>query len=174
MKYLVLLTMVSFVSVCVLVASSDLDQLKQDLRIADWTDRGDSEDADSLSPAAAMGDDAASWQGGDLVLMKFGATWCPPCRMVDQELKTLAKSDLPVKIRKIDIDKRPDLARKHNISSIPRLILLEGGREIGDLTGYRSADQLNDWINSNASSQALAGEKRSAAPSVVVANPFVQ
>ena len=174
MKYLVLLTVVSFACVCALVASADLDDLKRDLKIADWTSHEDADEADDFPVSDSDIDPALASGGPQLVLMKFGAHWCPPCRMIDKELKVLGQSDVPVEIRKVDVDKRQDLARKYGVTSIPRLILLEDGREVGDLTGYRSAEELTDWIKDSASSAALAGKKRSAGPSVVHANPFFQ
>ncbi len=174
MKYLVLLTIVSFVSVCALVAFSDLEDVKRDLEIADWSGQNESDQMDALQQPGGGELDGSSAAAPELVLMKFGANWCPPCRMVEKELKTLERSDLPLTIRKVDIDARPDLARQYNVSGIPRLILLEGGREVGDLTGYRSADALTDWIQDSASPAALAGKKRSAGPAVVKANPYIQ
>jgi thiol-disulfide isomerase/thioredoxin len=174
MKYLVLLTVISFASVCALVAFADLDEVKRDLAIADWSDRTESAERDDSGQTGGAEFSGSTGEAPELVLMKFGANWCPPCRMVEKELKTLERSRLPVTIRKIDIDARPDLARQYNVSGIPRLILLEDGREVGDLTGFRTADQLTDWITDSASPAALAAEKRSGRPAVVKANPFVQ
>lgn len=94
--------------------------------------------------------------------------------MIDKELRTLGRTDLPVEIKKINVDERPGLASQYDVSSIPRLILLQDGRKIGDLVGYRSADQLTDWIEESASSEALAAKKRESGPTVVHSNPFFQ
>ncbi|OYP28994.1 hypothetical protein CGZ80_25635 [Rhodopirellula sp. MGV] len=135
---------------------------------------GDSESAEVTSASHQVDpfDDAESGSSG-LVLMKFGAPWCPPCRMVDKELVDLAKANLPVEVRKIDVDHRQDLADQYDVSSIPRLILKEDGEVIGDLVGYQSAAQLEAWIRDNASQEALSASNEPKLPTVY-ANPFMK
>jgi len=82
-----------------------------------------------------------------LVLMKFGATWCGPCRRVDRELDRLARTATGLEIVRVDVDERPDLARQYNVSGIPHLILLRGGETLDTLVGYRSAADLQRWAN---------------------------
>ena len=103
----------------------------------------------------------------NVVLMKFGATWCPPCRKIDRELKELDRMGLPLTIKKIDIDEQPRLAERYRIGSIPRLILLRDGRKIGDKTGFMTSTELSDWIEKKASVRAGSAPK-----SQVRSNPF--
>ncbi|TWT74382.1 thioredoxin family protein [Allorhodopirellula solitaria] len=82
-----------------------------------------------------------------LVLVKFGATWCPPCREVDRELEALS-GQLPadVEVLKIDVDESPELAQRYGISSIPVLMLVREGNILDDEIGYMSGDKIQDWI----------------------------
>ncbi|SMP65387.1 thioredoxin [Neorhodopirellula lusitana] len=82
-----------------------------------------------------------------LVLVKFGATWCGPCRQVDAELNSLNAS-LPadVEVLKIDVDENPELAQQYQISSIPRLMLVRNGSIVDDKVGYMSEADLQSWI----------------------------
>ena len=81
------------------------------------------------------------------VLVKFGAEWCPPCRMIEKELDTLARMPSEhVSIVKIDIDKNQELARHYQVSSIPHLFLFQDGKEVGSVRGYRNCEQLKVWI----------------------------
>ena len=82
-----------------------------------------------------------------LVLVKFGATWCGPCRSVDKELKSLA-GQLPadVEVLKIDVDENPDLAQEFQITGIPRMMLVRSGEVLADETGYMSQAELQSWI----------------------------
>jgi thioredoxin len=79
------------------------------------------------------------------VLVKFGATWCGPCRAVDAQLTQVAHCG-PARVVKIDVDSRPDLARHYGITAIPRMLLFKDGKVVGDRTGYASADDLRSWI----------------------------
>lgn len=96
-----------------------------------------------------------------LVLVKFGATWCGPCRSVDEELASLS-GELPsdVEVLKIDVDDNPELAQEFQITGIPRILLVRSGEILDDKTGYMSKSQLQSWI----------GEHRA---SVVQENPYV-
>ncbi len=82
----------------------------------------------------------------DLVLIKFGATWCPPCREVEKELDSLEPEKLGVKIVKVDTDERTDLSKKYQIDSIPHLMLVRGGKSLSEMRGSQSASQLTQWI----------------------------
>ena len=83
-----------------------------------------------------------------LILVKFGATWCPPCRDVDRELTNLA-DQLPadVEVLKIDVDENPELAQRYDISSIPKLLLVRNGETLAEEIGYMSGDKIQSWID---------------------------
>ena len=81
------------------------------------------------------------------VLVKFGAPWCGPCRMLDGELTKLAGSG-PAQVVKIDVESQPELAGHYGVSAIPRLLLFQNGKVVGDRTGYASAAELRSWIES--------------------------
>ncbi len=82
----------------------------------------------------------------DLVLVKFGANWCGPCREVEKELDSLDAEKLGVKIVKIDVDERPELSQQFNVRGIPHLMLVRNGKTLQERTGYHSADELSRWI----------------------------
>ena len=79
------------------------------------------------------------------VLVKFGATWCGPCRAVDGELTRLSGAG-PWQVVKIDVDSHRDLARHYGVTAIPRMLLFKNGKVVADRTGYASADYLRSWI----------------------------
>ncbi|NQV91883.1 thioredoxin family protein [Candidatus Woesearchaeota archaeon] len=61
-----------------------------------------------------------------ITLTKYGATWCPPCKMMKPVLKELRKIHPTWKIIEIDIDQNEKLADKENIQSVPTLIFSDG------------------------------------------------
>jgi len=69
-------------------------------------------------------DDVLETDHGDhLAVVKFGATWCPPCRMVDAAISRLhAGGKLPaVRFYEADIDHEPELGERFGIRSLPTL-----------------------------------------------------
>ncbi len=77
-----------------------------------------------------------------LVMVDFNATWCKPCRDLDNRTWKDPKvqawlRDMTVAI-KIDVDKHKDLARKYKAPPIPVLVFLKpDGTEVGRILGYR-------------------------------------
>lgn len=85
--------------------------------------------------------------GSKLVVVKFGATWCGPCRAVDKELAALS-GQLPadVEVLSIDVDDNPELAERYQISSIPKLMLVRDGKILAEQIGGMSGKQIQNWI----------------------------
>lgn len=71
------------------------------------------------------------------VVIDFYAPWCGPCKMVAPILEEIAKERSDIKIVKIDVDEEPDLARSHNVMSVPTLVLYQGGEVIKTWVGLR-------------------------------------
>lgn len=97
--------------------------------------------------------DRLIWDKG-LVLVKFGADWCGPCRKVVPELQRIAEQNTgKLTVLTVDVDKERRLAEKHNVGSIPRLLLFRNGAQIDDWTGYQSAAQIQQGIERAIASQ---------------------
>ncbi len=85
------------------------------------------------------------------VLVKFGADWCGPCRMLDPELDQFSKkAQGRVAVIRVDVASHPDLARHYGVSSIPRLLLFRDGQVLADRVGYVDHQHLQDWVTSYA------------------------
>jgi len=83
------------------------------------------------------------------VLVKFGAPWCGPCRMLDPELDKLAMSGR-VNVVRIEVGQHPDLAQHYGVRAIPRLLLFDHGNVLADRVGYADYKQLQSWVAQHA------------------------
>lgn len=76
-----------------------------------------------------------------LVVIDFYADWCPPCRRMSPLIDNAAAIMHNITFIKINRDFFLDLAKDFNITSIPTLIFLHNGKEIGRYDGGPLTDQ---------------------------------
>ena len=79
------------------------------------------------------------------ILVKFGADWCGPCKILDRTLDSMIK-DGAKNIVKIDVEKQMDLARKYNIRNVPTMIVFAGGLLIERVSGIRTENQIKQLL----------------------------
>jgi thiol-disulfide isomerase/thioredoxin len=65
-----------------------------------------------------------------LCVVKFGAIWCPPCRLMDSVIaKIHASGGLPgVHFFEVDIDEERELAARYPSGSVPTFMFFHGGK----------------------------------------------
>ena len=78
--------------------------------------------------------------GGETVLLDFYADWCGPCRAMNPTIEALIQEGHPV--RKVNIDRNPQLAGKHRVGSVPCYVMLVDGREVDRVVGGTSFSRL--------------------------------
>jgi len=81
------------------------------------------------------------------VLLDFWASWCGPCRMIAPILEQIAEEyEGKLKVGKINVDEEQELAVKHNIASIPTLIVYKNGELVFSQSGAQSKDKIVGFI----------------------------
>lgn len=84
-----------------------------------------------------------------VVLVDFFADWCGPCKALVPVLDELAgEMSGKASFAKLDIDQGASTASKYQVTSVPTLILLKEGQEVGRLVGLREKGDIQSMIES--------------------------
>ena len=78
-------------------------------------------------------------ESSEPVLVDFWATWCAPCQMLAPVLEELAAQ---VKVVKVDVDEKPQLAMAFQVSSIPTVISFRDGKALKKSVGVVPGETL--------------------------------
>ena len=76
------------------------------------------------------------------VLLDFYADWCGPCRMVAPAVHEIAEENDHIKVGKINVDEQMELASRFQVTSIPRLVVMQGGEVVNQALGARPKDAI--------------------------------
>jgi thioredoxin 2 len=80
------------------------------------------------------------------VLVDVWAPWCGPCRAMAPMYERAARELEPkVRLLKLNSDGAPGLSSRLNITGIPTLLLMRGGREIARHAGTMDARSIVAW-----------------------------
>lgn len=80
------------------------------------------------------------------VLVDFNAEWCPPCQALHPILEELAEEGGDFKIVSVDIDDQDELAEEYEVSSIPCLVVFNGGEETERKVGLQPKKRLQKML----------------------------
>lgn len=80
----------------------------------------------------------------DGMVLNFSSTRCGPCQQMSPLITQMSREGLP--IRKVDIDREPDLAAHYQITSIPAFVLVVNGREVSRLVGRQDEAVLRQLV----------------------------
>jgi thioredoxin len=92
--------------------------------------------------------------------VEFTAAWCGPCKAMQPILLALGKEYAGrVRIVAVDVDHEQALAQRYDVRSMPTLVLLRDGREVGRIVGSRPRAFVAGVLD-----RALGGDVAIAAP----------
>jgi thioredoxin len=83
----------------------------------------------------------------NLVLVDFGAEWCPPCRKMEPVLQAFMKENSKkLTLVKMDGGVETELMKSLNVEALPTFILYKNGKEIKRKQGLVSKEEFNSWM----------------------------
>jgi len=80
------------------------------------------------------------------MVLYFTAAWCGPCKMFKPTVQAVS-AETGVGINYIDVDQQTDLAQKYNVSSVPTIIVENGGNVVYRNSGVMSKPQLTQVLS---------------------------
>ncbi len=80
------------------------------------------------------------------VLVDFYADWCGPCKMIAPTVEEIANEHSEYVVCKINVDEAMPLAIKYGIESIPTLIAIKNGEQVGKIIGLRPKDAILEML----------------------------
>src|SRR5438132_10194309 len=89
-----------------------------------------------------------------LLLVKFSTAWCPPCRLLHEnikellaELEQLVGQKKDIAVLEVDAEKFPQLRNQFSVHSVPTTFLFHQNKMIKRSSGNMSVQQLREFIS---------------------------
>jgi len=77
-------------------------------------------------------------------VIRFTASWCQPCKTLAKVLEDI-QTDKPIEV--YDIDEHPDYATEFGIRGVPTMVMMDGNTEVKRMSGFKSKQELENWLN---------------------------
>ena len=75
----------------------------------------------------------------------FTAEWCGPCKKTRPVVEDMKKEGFDFQM--IDADYEQLLVKRFEVKSVPTFILIDNGKELNRMTGAKTREELENFIN---------------------------
>jgi thioredoxin len=95
----------------------------------------------------------------------FYNLWCSPCQVMAGLLNEVGPQYVGrAEFFKVDVNRSPDVAAHFTVSSVPTLVVVRGGDEVGRHVGLMPLNPLKEWIEAHIRGVDPAGPESGDAP----------
>ena len=105
------------------------------------------EGVDPNTPQTTQASYEGQLKSSNLVLVDFGAEWCPPCKKMEPIIADFMKKESnKVTLIKMDGGLETELMKSLKVEALPTFILYKNGVEVKRKQGLVSMEELTSWI----------------------------
>ncbi len=85
----------------------------------------------------------ATIQGSKIVLVDFGASWCPPCKQMEPILKSLTENNKDkFTLLKVDGGRDQDILQAYKVTALPVFIVFKDGKQVWRKEGVATEKEI--------------------------------
>ncbi len=89
----------------------------------------------------------AAVSSSKIVLVDFGASWCPPCKQMEPILKSLTENNKgKFSLVKVDGGRDQDILKQYKVTTLPVFIIFKDGKEVWRKDGIAKEKELADQL----------------------------
>ncbi len=90
----------------------------------------------------------ATATGSKIVLVDFGAAWCPPCKQMEPILKSLeTNNDGKFTMLKVDGGRDQEILKEYKVTALPVFIVFKDGKQVWRKDGIATEKELTEHLN---------------------------
>jgi len=84
----------------------------------------------------------------NVVIVDFHASWCGPCKILKPRLETIigTKTGKGLDLAEVDVDENETIASQYQVTSVPTVFAMSGGKVIDQFIGLKDEDQLRAFV----------------------------
>ena len=85
----------------------------------------------------------------EIKVLKFGAEWCGPCRVLDPIIDGLKEKYEDIIFESINVDdsENNEISQEYGIRSIPAVFILKDGKTVDKFVGFKDEDSIKELLD---------------------------
>jgi thioredoxin len=89
----------------------------------------------------------ATIKGSKIVLVDFGASWCPPCKQMEPVLKSLTENNKgKFTLLKVDGGRDQDILQAYKVTALPVFIIFKDGKQVWRKDGIATEKEIAEQL----------------------------